>query len=167
MKNKPGLSISFYPKSAKWKKLLTSFRPLFDRTLQACFDALELPGRDFAVAVSLVSDAEIQAMNAQYRAKDKPTNVLSFPMIDDFSVLDKQPAIPGMLIELGDIVLAFETIAREAEMEGKSVSDHVAHLLVHGMLHLFGYDHMTAKDAKEMEGLEIAILESLGIADPY
>ena len=161
------LDIAFYPKSALWKKTLAGSKPLFHRALRACFDALELPGREFAVAVSFVDDAGIQELNAQYRGKDKPTNVLSFPMIDDFSVLDKQPAIAGMPIELGDIVLAFETITREAEMEGKSITDHVAHLLVHGMLHLFGYDHMTAKDAKEMEGLEVAILAGIGIADPY
>lgn len=109
-----------------------------------------------AVAVLLTGDAEIRRLNRDFRAKDKPTNVLSFPAAE----------VPGETI-LGDIALAYETCTREAEEEGKSVTDHLAHLVVHGVLHLLGFDHENPGEAEEMEAEEIAILARLGIADPY
>lgn len=157
------LQIEFHINDPRWKKILTKSRAGFTRALEQTFNSLVLPKRDFAVAVTLMNDAEIQELNAQFRHKDKPTNVLSFPMMDDFANF---PKFPGPL-ELGDIVLAYETIEREAAMEDKTFHDHVSHLLVHGLLHLFGYDHMTKKDEAEMEGLEIVILEEIGIANPY
>lgn len=155
--------ISFQIADPAWKKTVQKNTALFKRALNATYDALELPQKDFSVAVSFIDDAEIQELNAQYRAKNKPTNVLSFPMIDDFSDLGN---FPGTL-ELGDIVMAFGTIDKEAYEQHKSIADHTAHLLVHGLLHLFGYDHMTKKEEREMEGLEIQILADLGIANPY
>jgi probable rRNA maturation factor len=159
------IDIAFQTEHASWKKTLRHSRAQLTRALQTTFNALELPKRKFSVAVSLTSDAEMQQLNNQYRQKNKPTNVLSFPMIDDFSVLGKIPK--AIDIELGDIVLAYETTAREALEQDKTLQDHVSHLLVHGLLHLFGYDHMSKKDAREMEELEIRILAELGIADPY
>ena len=157
------LQISFDIADPKWKKLVSGHQKIFKQALEQTFDALELPERDFAVAVSFINDAEIKSLNAQFRHKDKATNVLSFPMIEDFA---NYPDFPGP-IELGDIVLAYETIEKEAVMEDKKIADHVTHLLVHGMLHLFGYDHMNKKDEREMEELEIEILAKLGINDPY
>lgn len=101
----------------------------------------------------LADDAALRALNARWRQQDKPTNVLSFPAGD--SVL------------LGDVVLAFETVRREASEQGKSLADHMSHLVVHGVLHLLGHDHERPRDADVMESLERQVLAGLGIADPY
>jgi probable rRNA maturation factor len=106
----------------------------------------------------MTSDAVVQGLNAQWRHKDQPTNVLSFPAPETVHALEKT---------LGDVALAYETCAREAQEQGKNLKDHATHLLVHGLLHLLGYDHEAEDDAAEMEGLEREILASLGIADPY
>jgi probable rRNA maturation factor len=111
--------------------------------------------------VSLVAtdDAHVRTLNRAYRRKDKPTNVLSFP---------GKPAEAGRFGPLlGDIVVARETIAREAEAGGLTIEDHLSHLIVHGFLHLLGYDHVHDADAALMERLETAILADLGVADPY
>lgn len=115
---------------------------------------------DGVVALLFTDDATIAGINAQWRGKDKPTNVLSFPA----------PAMPvpaGEPRPLGDIVLAHGVIAREAAEQGKTLHDHVAHLIVHGMLHLLGFDHEIDEDAEAMERLEASILKDLGISDPY
>ncbi|MGQ3210329.1 MAG: rRNA maturation RNase YbeY [Shinella sp.] len=115
-----------------------------------------------APEVSLVftSDEEIRGINAEWRSQDKPTNVLSFPAF---------PLTPGKMPGpmLGDIIFAEETLTREAGELGKSFDDHLTHLLVHGFLHLFGYDHMDDEEAEKMEGLETRILAELGLSDPY
>lgn len=120
------------------------------------------PFPDDPVEVSLVfaDDAEIRAINAEWRGQDKPTNVLSFPAFP-IQPGDK----PGPM--LGDIILARETLEREAIELDKPFDAHLTHLLVHGFLHLFGYDHMTDEEAGEMEGLETRILSGLGLSDPY
>jgi rRNA maturation RNase YbeY len=109
-------------------------------------------GENFAALFT--SDAAVKDLNAQWRGKDSPTNVLSFPA----------PETAGTL---GDIALAYETCAREAGEQGKSLKDHATHLLVHGLLHLLGYDHEADDDAAEMEGLEKDIMAKLGLEDPY
>ena len=119
------------------------------------------PDERGAVAVLLTGDAEIRALNRDFRRMDKPTNVLSFPAAG----LPGENA-PGESI-LGDIALAYETCAREAEEEEKPIADHLAHLVVHGTLHLLGFDHETPDEAEEMEAEEVEILARLGIADPY
>lgn len=119
-------------------------------------------GGPLEVSLVFTDDAEQHALNLRYRGKDRATNVLSFPSMDD----DSMPAA-GLPRLLGDVVLARETVAREAREQGKSVADHTVHLLVHGMLHLLGYDHQAPEEAAEMEALETAILAGLGIADPY
>lgn len=109
------------------------------------------------VSVLLCDDAAIRVLNRDWRGLDKPTNVLSFPA-------------PGPLARrpmLGDIAIAWDTLRREAEDETKTVPDHLTHLLVHGFLHLVGYDHETERDADAMEALETRILGTLGVADPY
>ena len=115
-----------------------------------------------APEVSLVftNDEEIRGINAEWRSQDKPTNVLSFPAF---------PLTPGKMPGpmLGDIVFAEETLTREAADLGKSFDDHLTHLMVHGFLHLFGYDHMDDEEAEKMEGLETRILAGLGLSDPY
>lgn len=110
------------------------------------------------LSIVLTDDAEQQVLNRDWRGIDRPTNVLSFPQIEPFG------PVSGIL---GDITLARETVAREAAELGKSFTDHFTHLIVHGFLHILGYDHIEDADALVMEGLETQILKSLGIADPY
>jgi probable rRNA maturation factor len=115
------------------------------------------------VAVLLCDDAMIAALNAQWRGREEPTNVLSFPAppAADASVSESG------LVHLGDIAIACETVIREAREQERAVSAHLAHLAVHGFLHLLGYDHQTDGEAERMEGLERDILAGLGISDPY
>ena len=110
------------------------------------------------LSVVLMDDAEQQVLNKQWRNIDKPTNVLSFPQIEPFA---------PVLGILGDITLARETLEREAVEQGVSFTDHFTHLVVHGFLHILGYDHIDEQDALVMEGLETQILATLGIDDPY
>lgn len=118
------------------------------------------------IAVRLTDDAEVHQLNAQYRGKDKPTNVLSFPMIDpdDFAALANTD--DGEVL-LGDIMLAYQTCAREAEEKGIALAAHATHLALHGMLHLLGHDHIDEADAEIMEALEVKALANLGIDNPY
>lgn len=111
------------------------------------------------VAILFADDARVRELNAEFRDQDKPTNVLSFPAAED--------GFGGEAPHLGDIVLAFETVAAEAEEGGKPLDHHVAHLVMHGFLHLLGYDHIEDQDAERMEQVERVALAGLGIADPY
>jgi probable rRNA maturation factor len=110
-------------------------------------------------AILLTDDAEMRALNKQWRGLDKPTDVLSFP--------GDAPEIPGQPQYLGDIAVGYDTALRDAESMGRPFEAHMAHLLIHGFLHLLGYDHIEAEDAKVMEPLEVELLASLGWADPY
>ena len=112
------------------------------------------------------TDEEVHALNKQWRHKDKPTNVLSFPMLERDDLLDLSADGPPEM--LGDLALSYETCASEARDKNVSLSDHAAHLIVHGLLHLAGHDHVDSDaQAEAMEALEIAALAKLGIADPY
>jgi len=119
------------------------------------------------VAVRLTGDDEVRTLNAQYRHKDKPTNVLSFPMVQpDLLETVSLNSDDGEVI-LGDIVLAHGVCAAEAEERGVSLEDHAAHLIVHGTLHLLGFDHQGDAEAEAMEDMERAALADLGLHDPY
>jgi len=118
------------------------------------------------VAVRLTDDAEVHQLNRDFRGKDRPTNVLSFPQVQDDLLESLANSDDGEIL-LGDIVLARETCAREAEEKGISLEDHATHLIVHGALHLVGYDHMDDASAGAMEALEVKALASLGLANPY
>jgi probable rRNA maturation factor len=118
-----------------------------------------------SINLSLSNNDEVQKLNREFRAKDKPTNVLSFANIDDEFFEDE--FLKEDVIELGDVIMAIETLEDEAKIKNISLQNHFAHLLIHGILHLFGYDHIEDDEADEMEGIEIDILKELSIANPY
>jgi probable rRNA maturation factor len=153
--------IDIFVEDVRWTESVDLIDALAARAIYAAMATLKSQSRDCLnfseVSLALVSDAKIKNLNAQYRHKDKPTNVLSFPgaEIDGFTPL------------LGDIVLAFETVVRESNERSLGLNDHVVHLIVHGFLHLLGYDHEIEADAETMESIEIKTLEGLGITNPY
>lgn len=128
--------------------------------------APELANGRLSASLLFTSDAEIHALNREWRQRDKPTNVLSFPMLERAEVLSLANSGPPEL--LGDVALAHETCAREAAEKGIPLAHHASHLIVHGLLHLAGYDHETSpEEAEAMEALETKALAICGIADPY
>ncbi len=143
---------------------LKELEPLIAQAANAaCATASKLCGAlgPFEVAINLSNDQQVAQLNHQFRGKDKATNVLSFPFDNEFPELLQGPE------PLGDIILALETITREAKDEEKLIGHHIAHLVVHGILHLFGYDHEELSEASLMEELECQILASLHIPSPY
>ena len=132
---------------------------------ESAFPQLTMSGRPVELSVRLAGDAEVRALNSKWRGKDKPTNVLSFPLADPDNLLTTN--VPGQELLLGDIVLAHGVCTAEAKEKGVSVQEHATHLLVHGTLHLLGYDHHNDDAATEMESREIRALARLGISDPY
>lgn len=128
--------------------------------------APELANERLIASILFTSDEEVHALNREWRGKDKPTNVLSFPMLERDALLSL--AADGPPEMLGDIALAHETCAREAAEKGVALADHAAHLVLHGLLHLAGHDHeISDADAEAMEALEVKALALMGIADPY
>jgi probable rRNA maturation factor len=150
------LTLDISVPSLLWRRLPRA-RPIARETIAAAAES-GAPGEGSDVSLCLADDAALRALNLSWRGIDKPTNVLSFP-----AALGR----PGEATMLGDIALAYETLAREAEDLGVSLADHYRHLLVHGFLHLVGYDHETDAEAERMEALETRILARLGVADPY
>jgi probable rRNA maturation factor len=146
-----------------WDEAASDLEALCRRAVDAVL-ARHVPRRGGQVEVSLrlTDDSEVRELNRLYRNQDKPTNVLSFPADDETL------AMPGDAPRLlGDVVVAFGVTAAEAGGEGKSLADHLVHLVVHGMLHLLGFDHEDDSDAAVMEAAEVDILRELGVADPY
>ena len=135
---------------ATWTEALPEAEALVLRAATAALGTVEGD-----VVVLLTDDAGVQELNARFRDKDRPTNVLSFPAAES--------AFP----HLGDVVLGYAYCAVEAEAQGKTLSDHLSHLVIHGVLHLLGRDHEDDADAEEMEAEEREILAALGVADPY
>jgi probable rRNA maturation factor len=150
----------------------TDWTALAERAVRAAVAASNLPGLiespvDVELSVRFTDDEAVRALNAEWRGKDKPTNVLSFPMIDA-PLLGAIAAGGEGAALLGDIVLAHQTCVRESAEKQVAILDHAAHLVVHGTLHLLGYDHEEGEaEAEAMESVERAALASLGIADPY
>ncbi|MEL6487701.1 MAG: rRNA maturation RNase YbeY [Pseudomonadota bacterium] len=128
--------------------------------------APELAQERLVASVLFTDDDTVHALNRQWRERDRPTNVLSFPMLTREELLDLAPEGPPAM--LGDIALAYETCAREAEVKGIALEDHAAHLVIHGLLHLAGYDHVNSEEeADAMEALETRALAKMDIPDPY
>ncbi|HEY9163859.1 MAG TPA: rRNA maturation RNase YbeY [Magnetovibrio sp.] len=161
MMNDVPLTIDINVEAGPWTEALPDHEALTRRAVLAVCAALDGVPDGSEVSILLTDDAHQQVLNRDWRGKDKPTNVLSFPG-DDF---DDVPE--GAPLLLGDIAIAFETTTSEAREQQKTLAQHFSHLLVHGMLHLLGYDHETQLEADEMEPLEIEILDGLGIASPY
>ena len=145
----------------------TDWAELAEAAVEAvCAVAPELANPRLSASVLFTSDTEVHLLNREWRAKDKPTNVLSFPMIERANLIAL--ADDGAPEMLGDIALAYETCLREATEKGVPLADHAIHLVIHGLLHLAGHDHeMSAADGAAMEALEIKALAKIGIADPY
>ena len=142
-----------------------SYLVLVEARLGALADALGLPGHG-EVSVKLTDDLRISDLNMGFRGKSGATNVLSFPALD-FIAPPEENDFPQMPFSLGDIVLAFDTLVFEADVAEKEFADHLAHLLVHGLLHLLGYDHQNDADAARMEAKESTLLAGVGVGDPY
>ncbi|MET4699655.1 putative rRNA maturation factor [Constrictibacter sp. MBR-5] len=143
-----------------WSAALPDYESICRRAAVAAAAVRSEPQEAAEIALMLTGDAAVRDLNRTYRHMDKATNVLSFP-----GDADATPA--GHPRMLGDVVLAYGTVSGEAEAQGKPLADHVTHLVVHGVLHLLGFDHEEDDEAAEMEGLEVRILAQLGIPDPY
>jgi probable rRNA maturation factor len=156
---------------ARWERF--GLAELADRAARAALAGVGLAAGGLQVVVMGCDDARIAALNADFRGKPQPTNVLSWPSEDrapDLPGSAPLPPVAGTADDpesLGDIALAWETCAAEAGAQGKPMADHVTHLVVHGVLHLLGYDHIDDADAGVMEALEVRILATLGVSDPY
>jgi probable rRNA maturation factor len=149
-----------------WRVLPTPSRRVA-RTVRSTLNRA-CPRLDSAtVSVLLTGDTQQRALNRDWRGKDAATNVLSFPARAIIAGETPEPEFAGVPLELGDLALAFETCAREAKEQGKPLEHHLDHLVIHGVLHLLGYDHIEDIDAAIMEPLEVSILAGLGIPDPY
>jgi probable rRNA maturation factor len=152
---RPALAIDIVIEAQEWRAAPEAAKTI--RRAIAAAAAAVSPGKG-ELAIVLTDDSAIRALNRQWRGKNEPTNVLSFP------AAEPQPGAPVLL---GDVVIAYQTAAQEALAEGKPFMHHLAHLTVHGFLHLLGYDHATAKEAATMERLETTVLAALDVPDPY
>lgn len=154
-----------------WEETCPDYQSLVTRAINATFENSPIAvnimemGAEPEISVVLTDNIAVHALNHQYREKDKPTNILSFAMLDGENGW-AAPDAPGPCA-LGDLVLAYETVLAEAELEGKPFAEHFTHLIVHGTLHLLGYDHIDDEEAETMESLEIQILSGFGLQDPY
>lgn len=147
--------ISVEVEDESWSRNLPDVEARIARAAEAALSDGGGPGEAVDIAVLLADDATVAELNARFRGKEGPTNVLSFP------------AAGSARPHLGDVALAHGVCAAEAAAQGKSLADHLSHLVVHGVLHLLGYDHEADGEAEEMEGLERIILARLGVTDPY
>jgi probable rRNA maturation factor len=156
---RPSISVDVLVQSPKWKAE-PSAAAIVRKAIRTAAIAASTPRAELAIV--LTNDSAIHALNRDWRGQDKPTNVLSFPAVQ--APRGRKRAPGG---SLGDVVIAYETTAREAKLERKLFKHHLTHLAIHGFLHLAGYDHETDRDAKRMETLEVKILAGLGVPDPY
>jgi probable rRNA maturation factor len=161
------LAITVEIEDPRWSDVLADVESLVGTAATAALAAACPALEDGQIVVLLTDDATLQDLNRTWRGKDKPTNVLSFPATEIVPGTVPQPEFDGIPLTIGDIALAYETVAAEAADQGKPLAQHLAHLVVHGTLHLLSYDHEGEADAARMEGLEIDILSGLGIPDPY
>lgn len=146
----------------EWRKRVRNVALVARRAARAAAAAAPVTGKS-ELCLVLADDSSLRRLNRQWRGKDKPTNVLSFPSGESLN----RRVSAGMPLALGDVIVAYGVATAEAAKQGKTLAAHLVHLIVHGVLHLLGYDHELDTDAERMEALEIKILRRLGIADPY
>jgi probable rRNA maturation factor len=161
-----GVTVDVLIESPLWEKAEPDAEAVVREAISRAAAATDVGEPTVEVAVLLCDDAMIAAFNAQWRGREEPTNVLSFPAPPGVD-LDRAASDPSVPVHLGDIAIACETVVREAREQGRTVSQHLAHLAVHGFLHLLGYDHQTDQEAEHMESLEREVLATLGISDPF
>lgn len=155
------LAVDVTIEGAEWPALLPDAAAIAEETAAAAWRSVADPATGPAeLGILLADDATVQRLNREHRGQDKPTNVLSFPIGETISVA-------GAPTMLGDVVLASGVVAREAVDQGKPIAAHFRHLVVHGVLHLAGYDHIADSDAETMESLEVKILAALAVPNPY
>ncbi len=143
-----------------WTAAIADIAGVCQRAADAAF-AAAAPDIAGTVCIVLAGDADVRALNAHYRGKDAATDILSFAYQDMATAGEPEPP------PLGDVILAFGVCSKDAALDGRPLRDHLSHLVVHGILHLLGYDHVAEDDAKRMEALETRILANLGLPDPY
>jgi probable rRNA maturation factor len=146
----------------RWPQALPKIAELLEKAIALALSDVDDRSRTIEVGVRLVDDGTIQGLNRDWRGRDKPTNVLSFPLGDPAPV--DEPDFPWLI---GDIVMSFDTMKAEAARDGKPLEHHVVHLALHAALHLIGHDHEDEAEAEAMEAAEIKLLAGLGIPDPY
>ncbi len=159
------VAIEVIAESPEWKTTLPRAERVCGQAAAAAFGAVQPNTRGAEASVILADDARVRLLNNAYRGRDEPTDVLSFPILGEGGTAVSPT--PNQPVLLGDIVIAFETATADAAASDIPLSDHLSHLVVHGMLHLCGYDHLTEVEANEMECLETRILAGLGVSDPY
>jgi len=161
----PRLDIEVVVRSPRWVKTLPASAALARKAARLAVSRARIPRRAAAArleaCVVLAGDRFVRSLNRRFRHRDRPTNVLSF------AALEAGVTRGGDVVPLGDVIVAFETAAKEAAVEGKRLAHHLSHLVVHGMLHLLGYEHESVAAARMMERLEARILSELGIDNPY
>ena len=170
--NSPELYINI--EDNRWEDSVQDIDPLSKQAAAVAFDYLQkqIPvylsqaDKPIIINLTLSNDETVHQLNKDYRGMDKPTNVLSFANVDDPD-FEEELANADDFLELGDIIIALETLEKEAQEQSISLQDHLSHLLVHGLLHLLGYDHQEDEEAEHMESLEVKILEQLNIKNPY
>ena len=162
------LNISVNIAEPMWKTYISEVEEIIEKAACSAFEHgkyfshLLNDEQNIILSVECTNDNHIQHLNKEYRGKDKPTNVLSFPQLSE-----DMPQIESIPVILGDVVLSFETMKREAEEQEKTFSFHLSHLVVHGVLHLLGFDHIEDDDAEKMENLEKDVMKKLGYESPY
>ena len=156
-----------------WQAALPELGGTAEAAARAALEGAGLAPEAHAIVLLACDDARIAQLNADFRGREAPTNVLSWPAFDLSPAAPGAPPQappsggPGPRLPLGDVAISLETAAREAEERGISLKSHAAHLILHGCLHLLGYDHETEEDAARMEGIETRVLAGLGISNPY
>lgn len=146
-------TINYVFEAKQWRAALPKLRAITHKVLAQVLDTEDIAAEGLSISVVLADDAFVQELNKTYRRKNKPTNILSFQSDEEDY--------------LGDLILAYETLEREAQAQHKTLQDHYTHLIVHGLLHLLGYEHEKVNDANIMENKEIRILSTLNIKNPY
>lgn len=160
---------------SSWRKILPEYNELILLSLKQVFDYVEEARTTYRftqleLSIVLCNDELIHKLNREYRNQDKPTNVLSFQGLDDDEIeryFYSEEAVPEYPHSLGELFVSDETMIKEVQQGGVSLKDHFIHIIIHGVLHLFGYDHIDDEDAEIMEGIETKLLRNLNIDDPY